>query len=119
MITIAGWIDTGCCAFFGFNIVSFLLHKTIDVVFLIGMGSALGIVLSAWIAYLLNFFFPLSYNFGLGNITIVILLAIPDLGDFGCDCLSRRLPVLVPPPWSAVQRTVCTRFRLWRPPFSS
>lgn len=96
----AGWIYVCCCAFFGFSIVSFLLHKTIDVVFLVGMGSAIGIVLSAWIAYLLNFFFPLSYSFGLINIALLIVLSI----HFH---LRKRKYVLRFPIWAIVGAIIC------------
>jgi hypothetical protein len=59
--------------------MAFLLEKTVDFVPLLGIGCAIGIVISAWVAYLLNFIFSLSFSFGIFNALLMFSLSLPFL----------------------------------------
>ncbi|OHS93615.1 hypothetical protein TRFO_40089 [Tritrichomonas foetus] len=65
---------SGC--FLGFEIMSSLLIKSIDLHTIIAVGSIFGIILTGWITYILNLLIPLNFAFGLFQIIIYIIAGI-------------------------------------------
>lgn len=65
-----------CSSFFGFELVSSFLYDHFDVIFRAGVGSCLGIILSAWTFFIISLKIPLSFAHGLVHTIILFILAV-------------------------------------------
>lgn len=54
--------------------MSSLVPSSLDIVSVVGIGAAFGVILGSWVAYILNMYFSFSFVFGIAN--IVVLSAI-------------------------------------------
>ena len=91
-------VYVACACHFGYAVAAVLVGSTVDYVALLGIGCMLGVVSSAWLAYLLNLWTSLSLKFGLVNMVLLLGLSIP----FRLMLKKRKRKKLEVPPWWSI-----------------
>ena len=68
------FVVAGC--FFGFELFSFLTIQHVDVFTRLAIGSLFGIIVSAWVCFITNLWFPLTLLYGTVHGLILLLIGV-------------------------------------------
>ena len=76
ILRLFSFLLTAASVFFGYEFVTYFIGRSFDWLIRLGIGSPLGIIISAWIFFITQYWIPFSFIHGLTVIILIFIVAL-------------------------------------------